>query len=526
MRKIYLTIGCVATALLASAQLPNPGFADWGECVPWTSTDNTKAQGTQPAGWTISNVIGINGVGATTVGAQAEGIDGASAVTVKNSPNSLLATQTVPGYFTLGTTWSTSVMGSQNDGGTFGGIKSTTRPDGVYFSYKRSVADGSQQTATVVAYIWTGTFTQKDVPGNIVMAGNPVAVDMVNRDRNILGMETAKGGEVTKTDGAALIAKAVRPIAPVSHDWTELTVPFEYESEATPEMLNVIFAANDYFDSEKIDQGNTFTVAAPRLVYWSKLSGITIGGTALAGFEDSKYDYEVEALPALSDVQVAVFGAAAKAAIEEKDGKIVITVTNPEGTDEEGLSEHVYTISVKEAPVPAGPAVDYKGKLVVTLAGSEISSEGGDDATISIIPNTDGTSTVLLPNLSLGDLGELGEIKVDGVATETIDGVTTYNATVTNFPVMGGAIVADKVEVNGTTIDGKANMTINVTWQGMPIECTFKGDKVAGINGIESDNANRPVQFFDMQGRRVADPSTPGLYIRRQGTESVKVLVR
>ena len=99
------------------------------------------------------------------------------------------------------------------------------------------------------------------MPGNIIMAGEPVAVDMVNRDRNILGMETAKGGEVTKSEGAALVAKVVRPIAEVADEWTNLTVPFEYESEEAPEMLNIIFAANDYFDAAKIDQGNTLTVA-------------------------------------------------------------------------------------------------------------------------------------------------------------------------------------------------------------------------------------------------------------------------
>ncbi len=237
MRKITLTtLAAAATGIMPAAaqQLPNADFAKWVDCIPWTSNGNEKAQGTTPDDWTISNVIGIGGLGATSTGEKAEGIDGGNAVMVKNSPNSLLNTQTVPGYFTLGTTWSTSVMGAQNDGGTFGGIELATRPDGVHFAFKRSVAEGSEQTATVVAYLWKGTFTQAGVPGNIIMAGEPVAVDMVNRDRNILGMETAKGGEVTKSEGAALVAKVVRPIAEVADEWTNLTVPFEYESEEAP----------------------------------------------------------------------------------------------------------------------------------------------------------------------------------------------------------------------------------------------------------------------------------------------------
>ena len=530
MRKIYLslTLAAAATGIMPAAaqQLPNADFAKWVDCIPWTSNGNEKAQGTTPDDWTISNVIGIGGLGATSTGEKAEGIDGGNAVMVKNSPNSLLNTQTVPGYFTLGTTWSTSVMGAQNDGGTFGGIELATRPDGVHFAFKRSVAKGSEQTATVVAYLWKGTFTQAGVPGNIIMAGEPVAVDMVNRDRNILGMETAKGGEVTKSEGAALVAKVVRPIAEVADEWTNLTVPFEYESEEAPEMLNIIFAANDYFDAAKIDQGNTLTVAEPKLVYWSKLSAIEIGGEALAGFDDAVYTYHVAELPALDEVKYTVLGAAAEATAEEVDGEIVITVTNLDGTDEEGLAEHIYTITTREAE-PAGEGVEYTGKLTVALAGNEITSEGGEDATILIIPTADDKATVLLPNLSLGDMGDLGEIKVENVATTTsADGTTTYAATVKDFPVMGGAITAETVEVSGTTANGTANLTINVTWNGLPIVCTFRGDVSAGISGVGADNSNAPVEYYDLRGVRVADPSAPGFYIRRQGSEVSKIIVR
>lgn len=535
MRKIYLSLTCAALAAAAmpaaAQQLPDPSFANWVDCIPWTSLGNEKAQGTTPEGWTISNVIGIKGVGATTVGDKAEGINGGNAVVVTNSPNSIVKTQTVPGYFTLGTTWSTSVMGKENDGGTFGGIKFTNRPDGIHFSYKRTVADGSNQQATVVAYLWKGTWTQANVPGNIVMAGATEAIDMVNRDRNILGMETSKGGEVTKSDDAALIAKAIRPIVATPSEWTELTIPFEYESSEAPEMFNVIFAANDYFSADNIEQGNSLTVAEPKLVYWSKLSEILIDGKALEGFDDATYEYTLGTLPAASDVKVGVLGAAATVDIKEADGKIVITVTNPEGTDEEGLSEHTYTLAAEAsepAPTPAGPGVDYTGKLIVKLMGDAISSEDGDDCVITITPNTDGTVTVLLPSLTLGDLGDLGEIKVERVNAETIDGVTTYNATVTNFPVMGGAIMAESVAVNGTTTEaGEANLSIDVVWEGMPITCSFVGQNLAGIHAIEMDNANAPVEFFDLRGIRVnPDALTPGLYIRRQGTASSKIIIR
>lgn len=48
----------------------------------------------------------------------------------------------------------------------------------------------------------------------------------------------------------------------------------------------------------------------------------------------------------------------------------------------------------------------------------------------------------------------------------------------------------------------------------------------AGIEGIEADvdNANAPVEYFNLQGQRV-EPSAPGLYIRRQGAKSTKVVL-
>jgi hypothetical protein len=39
------------------------------------------------------------------------------------------------------------------------------------------------------------------------------------------------------------------------------------------------------------------------------------------------------------------------------------------------------------------------------------------------------------------------------------------------------------------------------------------------------DNSNAPVEYFNLQGVRVANP-TSGLYIRRQGTTTAKVLVK
>ncbi len=452
MRKFYLTLGCSLALLPAIAQdpqLPNSGFEEpFVDCIPWTSTDNKSACGITPENWTISNVIGMNlmgkNLGATKVGDKAEGYDSEGAVKVYNSPNSIMKEQIVPGYVTLGTTWSTSEVTGGNDGGTFGGIDFTGRPTEITFMYKRELGEeGNTQPATVVVYLWKGTYTQKDVPGNI--SGAPTVVDMIDRDRAILDMATEVGGEVTESDDAELIGKAIVKIEDVTSEWKQGKVTIEYLSDATPEHINVIFAANDYFgDAADIEAGNSLTI-------------------------DNVY---------------CVYG-------------------DTENTGEE-----------------------YNGQLEVEMDGDSLTDEPVNTS-IFITENTDGTFTFLLPDLTLGDIGSVGDIKLDGVTRTTTDGVDTYTCHDPALSLLDGELEAD-VTLNGT-VDGKgaASFVIDVVWMGMPIKCTFNGQGAAAINGIEIDSANAPVEFYNLNGVRVSgDALAPGIYIRRQGNDVKKILVR
>ncbi|MDE7475428.1 MAG: hypothetical protein K2M71_07350, partial [Duncaniella sp.] len=51
------------------------------------------------------------------------------------------------------------------------------------------------------------------------------------------------------------------------------------------------------------------------------------------------------------------------------------------------------------------------------------------------------------------------------------------------------------------------------------------GNDFTGIADITADDDNAPVEYFNLQGIRVDNP-TPGLYIRRQGKKVEKVVVR
>ena len=54
----------------------------------------------------------------------------------------------------------------------------------------------------------------------------------------------------------------------------------------------------------------------------------------------------------------------------------------------------------------------------------------------------------------------------------------------------------------------------------------FSGVSDIAVDDSDADNANAPVEYYDLQGRRLSDTPAAGLYIRRQGTRVTKVLVR
>ena len=284
------------TGSMADYHLANGTFdGEWVENKPWDSQNGylvLEGKGfTQPEGWVVSNVSGINGLGATKVASAGTVADGNRSVVLTNTPNPFMASQIVPAYISLGTTWATAnasaiIKVTDADGGVFGGVAFKGRPDAIALKYKRSHGTANAgERASVIAYTWRGTFTQENVPGNTSLS-KPVTTTMVDRDRNILGLATATGGNVSKSDDAALIAKAEAYIEGDAAEWTDLLVPFIYnesvEAGTAPEKLNVILSANDYFaDRSTIGKDNTLEVDSVRLLYYTTLRSLAVNGMPL-----------------------------------------------------------------------------------------------------------------------------------------------------------------------------------------------------------------------------------------------------
>lgn len=357
----WTLLALVATSFTAQAQqLPNANFnGKWVDCIPFIGSNETgKVQGTQPEGWIISNVNGYQGLGATIVGSQLTENENL-AVALKNTPNPFMASQIVPAYMSLGTTWNTSkgmIAITNKDGGSFGGMKFTHRPDAIQFKYKRTAAEPSVP-ATVVAYMWKGEWQQADVPVSIALSGEPTKETMINRDRSILGIESAEGGAVTKSEDALCIAQIQEKLSEITEEWKEMTIPFNYaDKNAVPTHINVIFAANDYFDASTVKKDNTLSIDDVAFVYYHALESLTYGDKVYTPNAEGVIDLSEVAFDANTPMQFHVKGVGAtveKGTLNADTQEMTLEVrgndfaANPE-------SKTTYTLRFKaEAPAPA-----------------------------------------------------------------------------------------------------------------------------------------------------------------------------
>lgn len=568
MKKLITAmLALAAIAPLQAQQLPNDGFEeDWAAFTPY-STGTAKAIGTAPKPWNVSNTYGLSGTlegtGKKETSKKIEGHDSATAIEVFNDQTGFgTLKRVVPGYVTLGTPWSTSQStGKNTDGGTFGGIEFTYQPDALECYYKATGSD-----ASVVVYAWKGSYLQKGVPAEITM-GTPKKTDMTDRERCILGKETAQGGDKSQSEDAALLYSAIYS-AKTAADWTRCEVPFTYEENtAKPEKFNVIFCAGDYFDANPV-LDRTMSVDDVKLLYYSRLKTLSVNDTEVT-LEDGTYDYDLSESVYMpkseEELSYTLLGESpaktVSIALDAENNTATITVknTNEGAQDVDGEAEHVYTIKFKAPRTFTG--IEYPGQITtLTMSGGSLIGEGEEKTPVeaSIWMTQKGTKRivdVLLPDLTIPGLGNLGDILVEDVKRtyNNNNGSPIYDYTghVDDLSLLGGGIHA-VVDLEGTSdVDGNVSFKIHVNWisnyeelhpqaivareaaepQYIPIEVEFNGKTLTpevptGINDVTVDGADAPVEYFDLQGIRVSNPQAGSMVIRRQGTTVEKILVK
>lgn len=519
MKKQLLTLALLAVAGTAGAQtstpasqVPNGNFeGSWSACKPWTGNGKTKEMNKQPEKWTVSNVPGLVGrvmtyTGATNVGdQQTPGRGGAgNAIKIYNAPNSFLSSKTVPGYMTLGTSWSTSnSTGGDADGGTFGGISFVNKPDALRFYYKRSHT-GTNTRSSVIAYLWNGSTSQEKVPSDL---GAQTKVTMVDRDVNVLEKSYSQGGNVT--DNAKLIAKIEYYTTETPTEWTECIIPFEYvkkNAAETPAKFNIIFAANDYFNSTNVTKGVTMYIDDVDLVYYHTLKSATYDGQAIENFAENTLSYDLSSQvydEKKFDCTVKGIGAEVVKSYNEATGLLTVTV-NGNNISDDATSKTVYTFQFKK--------MDYTGVLsALSVNGKDIEAFAEDSYHYTVVGDytkdrvkatAKGADDAVTTNYDAAT--RICSINVVGGTEENTYFVKFAKAT-TDYKgkmsiAMGGSLLSAATSTVGITtpVDGKADFQLlGFSLGGSPIGDIFVTDvPYAEENGVVTLYKEQNITIF------------------------------
>ncbi len=464
------------SALTANAQqLPNVGFSNWKtSCGTTLSVKNDYRQrdGVEPSDWNGSNINQkVSIFVSKNPNLVTKGEDSGDAyVQLKNiyiGVGSLGAT--APGFITFGTPWVyASATVEDCDGGTFGGIDFTYRPDAITGKYKRT--DSNSENSRIIAYLWNGTYTSN--VGNIKGTKTQQVDDA---DKVVFGTKTG-------TTSGNLVAKCDYAFSTTNSDWQTITVPLTYEDgAAAPTKMNVIICGGDYWTRGNLQENTTLLVDDVDFVYYSTLESLKVKGTAVA-LTSGTYNYTMTGkMPAASEVEAVCKSQFANAAVavDSENYKVTITVTNQGGKDLDGETQHVYTLQY-----PVQEVKDYDGKLNVTMAGGDVIANG--DKTITITYYDDNTCDISLSDFSFMNQS-LGDILVPGVKVTTdASGTKTFSdGKVEAMSLADGAIIAN-VTIDGGTITsgGNVSMPITVGWMPsypddtteMPIDVKFTSD--------------------------------------------------
>lgn len=527
MKKLFtlFLLGCAISAN-AQYQLPNGDFeSEWVDCIPWNSKGNTSKVGTQPKGWTVSNVPL-----AGEVGKKLEETDN-KAITFSNGET--MGNKT-PAYLTLGTSWATayvskifpSAVVEKADGGTWGGQEFKFHPDAVSFRYQRDNSKGTER-ASAIAYLWKGTWTQADVPGNVGILSQPANATLTDRDRCVLGMDMTAGnilgGTITQTENAALIASGINYYSEATEGWTNGLIELNYgefkNKEVEVEKINIIFAANDYFaDRSTIVKGNSLSIDDVKLLYYHALETLSYEGETIE-FNENTFNYDLSNTT-YDEAKLAYIkkgqGATVTQAYDAQSGVLSIRVEAEDfdATDNpEAFSE--YTIQFKgESSDITSDKKQYTEDLQVQLNGMTVAEQ---EATIDVELFENGSMNLVLKNFYFSLMGQdmyVGNIYVNDIQTVTEDDYRSFNtqqmATVTNgddpadAPWIGEEQFADGLEINmsGKFTDNKFYCTLYLNF-GMEIHVVFGKDE--GFNSISSltTDVNQTVNVYTLQGTSV-----------------------
>lgn len=412
MRKILLTALLAAGGLTASAQsLPNGDFQQWKPTCG--KSDQTSPNfgsapaglatrpGVEPQDWNGSNVN-------QTVFAQNAHSD-ALVTRQGNAENfyvRLVCTKVgvklvtldikaeAPAFINFGTPWVYAVSDKNKcDGGVYGGMSFSYKPDAIKGRYKRTPA-ATKEKARIIAYLWSGTFKSSIPSGKSTRMQDDV-------DRAIMGRVSGVTG-----DGKLVASCDYGFETTKNNDWEEIIVPIDYKrTDVVPTKMNVIISSDDYWNRANMVENSTLEVDDVQFVYYHALESITYKGKTIK-MEEGKNFYN---LLIDEDFDISKFSyekIGAGATVDKSfDPELQMLTVTVKGND---FNVNPKSVTVYKFKV-AKEVTDFTSDLSVELV--KIGMFDPSESTIQLYKELDGSYTFQLRNFSLmGGMMPVGTI--------------------------------------------------------------------------------------------------------------------
>lgn len=493
MRKILLTALLAAGGLTASAQyLPNGDFEQWKTtCGKSDQTSINKyldtapfglatRPGVEPQDWNGSNVnqtvFGYNASSDALVTRQKEGDNsyvrlvctkvgakigqGLGAIEIKAE---------APAFINFGTPWVYAVSSKNKcDGGVYGGMPFSYKPDAIKGRYKRTPA-ATKEKARIIAYLWSGTFKSSIPSGKSTRMQDDVDRAIMGRVSGVTGV-TGDGKLVASCDYGFETTK--------NNDWEEIIVPINYKrTDVVPTKMNVIISSDDYWTRGNMVENSTLEVDDVQFVYYHALKNVTYNGKPIEVKENESQFYipispdETFDLKKLKYDKVGVGATVEDPVYDAAKNTVTITVKgNDFEKNNKSVTTYVFTIVKEQTNFTDGLSVKLEGSGTFPIS----------DATIQLVKELDGSHTFQLKNFSLAQ----GQIPVGTIRIKnlTIDGnhITAKqainiengdDATVEGW--MGPMLQDVPVELDATRNGDKLVAKIFIDFSGMKIHVLF-----------------------------------------------------
>lgn len=414
MRKILLTALLAAGGLTASAQyLPNGDFQQWKTTCgksDQTSINNyyesapfglATRPGVEPQDWNGSNVnqtVFDKNAHSDALVTRQGNAENFYVRLVCTKVGVKLVTWDIkaeaPAFINFGTPWVYAVSSKNKcDGGVYGGMPFSYKPDAIKGRYKRTPAAKAEK-ARIIAYLWSGTFKSSIPSGKSTRMQDDV-------DRAIMGRVSGVTG-----DGKLVASCDYGFETTKNNDWEEIIVPIDYKrTDVVPTKMNVIISSDDYWNRANMVENSTLEVDDVQFVYYHALESITYKGKTIK-MEEGKNFYN---LLIDEDFDISKFSyekIGAGATVDKSfDPELQMLTVTVKGND---FNVNPKSVTVYKFKV-AKEVTDFTSDLSVELV--KIGMFDPSESTIQLYKELDGSYTFQLRNFSLmGGMMPVGTI--------------------------------------------------------------------------------------------------------------------